>query len=89
MCSLMKKTITSHSRVILYLNVLHSECVAVLISNGIRIARYTLITEAVFGSPLYEFQLVESAIEIFGVVSLNFRVFIHYIEPYGVWFPRH
>lgn len=59
---------------------LHPErCVATLISENIIRVRFTLYSDAPFGSVLYENHAVSASFEILGIVYVDFAVFINYI----------
>lgn len=65
-------------RRILILIVFRENCIATFVSFFIGTVDFTLVTDARFGSELYEHQLVETAIALLRINSISFRIYLFY-----------
>lgn len=71
--------ISSHcSRAILDFDIYYDRCVATLIEISIRKVEFTVRSSTLFGSRLYERHVVDSALEILGIVADNLPMFLNY-----------
>lgn len=64
---------------LLIIDIYPDHCIAILISENIIRVRFTLYSEASFGSVLYEHHVVSAAFEILGIIYVDFAVFLNYV----------